>query len=177
VELVIVRNPDAASTLPYLMHLPVGGGLLFRTKGTWPRTSALYCHPVPLSEWPEQPEVVERVRLRACERRGAAIDIVADRSREHRSQLVFTIARGREVVFWQAPRTRKQARPAVRVPTARAAGIADLTIFIDAHERYPYQFTNQQVHTDAGLCPAATMRSKSAVASPLPSNVSRCPTW
>ena len=172
-ELVIVRNPDAGSTLPYLMHLPVGGGLLFRTKGTWPRTSALYCHPVPLSEWPEQPEVVERVRLRACERRGAAIDIVADRSREHRSQLVFTIARGREVVFWQAPRTRKQARPAVRVPTARAAGIADLTIFIDAHERYPYQFTNQQVHTERrplpcgdyaveiGGCIAATVERKS----------------
>ena len=34
-ELVIVRNPDAASTLPYLMHLPVGGGLLFRTKNVF----------------------------------------------------------------------------------------------------------------------------------------------
>jgi ERCC4-type nuclease len=147
VELLIARNPDDASTLPYLMLVPVNGGLVFRTKGTWPRTAALYCHPVPVSEWPEQPEIIERIILRACERRGAAIDIVADRTREHRSQLVFTTARGREMVFWQAPRTRKQARPSVRVPTARAAGIVELEILVDAHERYPYQFSSQQVRT------------------------------
>ncbi|HWH35669.1 MAG TPA: hypothetical protein VNT56_10180, partial [Acidimicrobiales bacterium] len=121
-ELVIARNPDALSSLPYLLRLPLGDGLIFRTKGTWPRTAALYCHPVPADEWPVEPEVVERVPLRACQRRGAAIDVVADRAREQRSQLVFTTARGREVVFWQAPRTRKQSRPQVSVPRARAAG-------------------------------------------------------
>ena len=94
------------------------------------------------------PELVEEVALRACGRRGAAIDLVADRGREQRSQLVFTTAQGREVVFWQAPRTRKQARPAVRVPTARAAQVADLHILVDAHERYPYRFANQQVSTE-----------------------------
>jgi hypothetical protein len=72
---------------------------------------------------------------------------VADRSREQRSQIVFTHARGREMVFWQSPRTRKQARPDVRVPTARAAGIARLQILVDAHERYPYTFADQQVDT------------------------------
>jgi hypothetical protein len=41
--------------------------------------------------------------LRSCVRRGAAIDLVLDRARENRSQLVFTTARGREVVFWQSP--------------------------------------------------------------------------
>lgn len=52
-ELVIARNPDADSTLPYLLLLPIGSDrLVFRTKGTWPRTSALYCHPVPLGDWP-----------------------------------------------------------------------------------------------------------------------------
>jgi hypothetical protein len=50
-------------------------------------------------------------------------------------------------VFWQAPRTRKQARPAVRLPTARAAGIPELEIIIDAHERYAYRFVAQQVRT------------------------------
>jgi len=55
-----------------------------------------------------------------------------DRARENRSQLVFTTARGREAVFWQSPRTRKQARPNVRVPTARAAGIAVLEIVVDS---------------------------------------------
>ncbi len=146
-ELLIARNPDPDSALPYLLWLPIGDGLLFRTKGTWPRTSALYCHPVPAEEWPDQPEILERVPLRACARRGAAIDVVADRGREQRSQIVLTTARGREVVFWQSPRTRKQARPDVRTPTARAAGIAELEIVVDAHERYAYRFAGQAVRT------------------------------
>jgi hypothetical protein len=50
-------------------------------------------------------------------------------------------------VFWQSPRTRKQARPNVRVPTARAAGIAELEIVVDSHEQYPYRFGGQQVRT------------------------------
>lgn len=147
VELLIARNPDPESTLPYLLRLPIGDGLVFRTKGTWPRTSALYCHPVPGADWPAQPDIVERVPLLACTRRGAAIDVVAARGREQRSQVVFTNARGREMVFWQSPRTRKQARPDVRLPTARAAGIAELEILVDAHERYPYGFAGEQVRT------------------------------
>ena len=146
-ELLIVRNPDPVSTLPYLMKVPIGGGLIFRTKGTWPRTSALFCFPVPASEWPAVPDVVERIPLTACTRRGAAIDVVAARGRENRSQIVFTHARGREMVFWQSPKTRKQARPDVRVPTARAAGIPELEIVVDAHERYAYTFAGQQVRT------------------------------
>jgi hypothetical protein len=146
-ELVIARNPDDTSSLPYLLWVPLGDGLVFRTKGTWPRTSALFCYPVTRDEWPAAPEVVERVALKACARRGAAIDVVADRGREARSQIVFTRGRGREMVFWQAPRTRKQARPDVRVPTARAAGIADLHIVVDARERYPYRFAGQQATT------------------------------
>jgi len=147
VELLIARNPDPDSSLPYLLRLPIGAGLVFRTKGTWPRTSALYCHPVPTSEWPGDEEVVERIALSACTRRGAAIDVVAARGREQRSQVVFTNARGREMVFWQSPRTRKQARPDVRLPTARAAGIAALEILVDAHEKYAYGFAGQQVRT------------------------------
>ena len=84
-------------------------------------------------------------------RRGAAIDVICDRARENRSQLVFTTARGRDAVFWQSPRTRKQARPNVRTPTARAAGIAELQIVVDAHEQYAYRFATQQVeHGQAG---------------------------
>lgn len=84
--------------------------------------------------------------LRACARRGAAIDVVAARGREQRSQIVFTTGRGREMVFWQSPRTRKQARPEVRLPTGRATP-AELEILVDAHERYPYQFARQHVRT------------------------------
>jgi hypothetical protein len=146
-ELIVARNPAADSSLPYLLWVPLGEGLVFRTKGTWPRTGALYCHPVGREEWPGEPEIVERVRLRSCSRRGAAIDVICDRGREQRSQIVFTRARGREVVFWQSPRTRKQARPQVRLPTARARGIEELEIVVDAHERYPFRFDAQPVRT------------------------------
>ena len=51
------------------------------------------------------------------------------------------------MVFWQSARTRKQARPNVSVPTARAAGIPDVSIVVDSHERYAYRFAGQQVQT------------------------------
>jgi hypothetical protein len=147
VELLIARNPDPDSRLPYLLLLPLAGGMVFRTSGTWPRTSALYCYPVPVEEWPEAPEIVERAGVRSCVRRGAAIDLVLDRARENRSQIVFTRARGRDAVFWQSPRTRRQARPNVTTPTARAAGIAELEITVDSHERHAYRFAGRQVST------------------------------
>jgi ERCC4 domain len=147
VELLIARNPDADSRLPYLLLLPLAGGMVFRTSGTWPRTSAVYCYPVSADEWPSDPDVVERVGVRSCVRRGAAIDLVLDRGRENRSQIVFTRARGRDAVFWQSARTRRQARPNVTTPTARAAGIAGLEITVDSHERYAYRFGGRQVRT------------------------------
>ena len=51
------------------------------------------------------------------------------------------------------PRTRKQARPQVNLPTARAAGIIELEIVIDAHERYAYRFAGQQVRTTSQALP------------------------
>jgi ERCC4 domain len=146
--MVIALNPDENSRLPYLMRVPQpGGDLLFRTSGTWPRIKALYCYPVSLDEWPADAVIVERLELRSCQRRGAAIDVILQRPRENRSQLVFTTARGRDAVFWQAPRTRKQARPNVRTPTARAQGVEGLQILVDSHERYAYRFVTQQADT------------------------------
>jgi hypothetical protein len=152
-ELLIATNPDPDSRLTYLLLVPLGDGLVLRSAGTWPRTKALYCHPAPVEEWPDAPDIIERVPLRSCVRRGAAIDLVAARTRENRSQLVFTTARGRDAVFWQSPRTRKQARPSVALPTARAAGIAELEIIVDAHERYAYRFAGQQVRTTSRALP------------------------
>ncbi|BBZ06620.1 hypothetical protein MDOR_07890 [Mycolicibacterium doricum] len=147
-ELLIAVNPDDESRLRLLLRVPLAGGdLLFRTSGSWPREKALFAYPVPLEEWPHNPVIVERVPLRSCRRRGAAIDVIADRSRHNRSQLVFTQARGRDVVFWQSPRTRKQARPNVRTPTARAHGIEQLQIVVDSHEQYAYRFATQQATT------------------------------
>ena len=61
--------------------------------------------------------------------------------------MLTRIRGGREEIFWQTSRTAKQARPAVSVPTARAAGIADLPIIVDSHERYAWKFSGQQVST------------------------------
>jgi len=146
-EMLVAVNPDRDSRLGYLLRLPLGGGMVFRTSGTWPRAKALYCYPVEVEEWPTEPDVVERAPIRSCVRRGGAIDLILDRGRENRSQIVFTTARGREAVFWQSPRTRKQARPNVTTPTARAAGITSLEILIDSRERYAYRFATQQVTT------------------------------
>jgi hypothetical protein len=146
-DLLIVRNPDPASRLPFLMRLPLGGGLFFRTSDTWPRTKAVFCYPAGAEEWPTEPEIVDQVPVRSCVRRGASIDLVLDRGRENRSQLIFTVARGRDAVFWQSPRTRKQSRPKVNTPSARAAGIPALEIIVDTREQYAYRFARQQVST------------------------------
>jgi hypothetical protein len=107
VELLIARNPDPDSRLRYLPLLPLAGGMVFRTSGTWPRTNALYCYPVSADEWPEAPTSSNEQAFGPV-RRGAAIDLVLDRGRENRSQIGFTRARGRNAVFWQSPRTRKR---------------------------------------------------------------------
>lgn len=147
-DFLIARNPEEGSTLPYLLRIPLGEGFILKAKETWPRTSKVYCHRV--EEWPEDAEIVERVPVRSCVRRGAAIDLVLDRGRENRSQIVITTARGRQMIFWQTARTSKQARPAVSLPGARAGGIADLEIVVDSHERYPFTFADRQVTTTRG---------------------------
>ncbi len=50
---LIARNPDPDSTLPYLLLLPLGGGLVLKARDTWPRTSRVYCHRG--EDWPAQP--------------------------------------------------------------------------------------------------------------------------
>lgn len=150
-ELLVARNPDPDSSLPYLVRLPLGDGLVLKTRDTWPRTAKVYCHRA--EGWPEDAEVVERVPVRSCTRRGPAVDLVLDRARENRSQLVITQARGREVIFWQSPRTAKQARPNVALPTRRAAGQV-LDIVVDTGEKYAWSFGHQQATTRRRRLPA-----------------------
>lgn len=145
-DFVIARNPEPDSTLPFLIRVPLGpDGIVLKARESWPRTNKVYCHRAP--EWPADAEIVERVATRSCTRRGAAIDLVLDRGREARSQLVLTHVRGREAIFWQTARTAKQARPDVRTPTARASGLTELAILVDVHERYAWRFADQQVRT------------------------------
>jgi len=85
----VATNPDPDSTLPFLIRLPLPSGeLILKARDTWPRTAKVYCHRA--ERWPEAPEILEQVAVRSCRRRGVAIDLVLDRPRENRSQLVFT---------------------------------------------------------------------------------------
>ncbi|MFC4122575.1 ERCC4 domain-containing protein [Nonomuraea zeae] len=132
-ELVIVRNPDPEARLPYLIRLPLGPDeLILQAGGTWPREKAICCRLSSLGDWPGEPEVVERVPVRSCVRRGPVIDLVLDRARENRSQLVFTAAEGADTVLWRA---------------APASGIPELRIAVSSGERYAYSFSRQQVGT------------------------------
>jgi hypothetical protein len=95
-------------------------------------------------------EILERVPIRSCQRRGAAIDLVLDRGRNNRSQIVFTKPNagrpgGRPMIFWQTARTAQRARPGQRIPTRRASELDQLTIEIDTRERYPYTFAGRPV--------------------------------
>lgn len=144
----VATNPDPDSTLPFLVRLPLPDGeLVLKARDSWPRTAKVYCHRA--ERWPEQPQIIEQIAVRSCQRRGVAIDLVLDRPRENRSQLVFTrIQGGREAIFWQSARTTRQARPGIRVPRCRAAGLTNITILVDSRERYPYRFAQQQASTE-----------------------------
>ncbi|WP_040157001.1 ERCC4 domain-containing protein [Mobilicoccus massiliensis] len=145
-DFVIATNPEEGTTLPFLVRIPLGReGVVLKVKDRWPRTAKVYCHP---SAWPDEPEILERVPVRSCVRRGPAIDLVLDRGRENRSQFVMTRIRGgREAIFWQSRRTAKMARPAVSLPTARAAG-QRLQILVDHRERYAWRFGHQQAEVE-----------------------------
>jgi ERCC4 domain len=150
---VVARNPEPGSRLPYLIRVPLAdGNLVLKARAPWPRTERVYCHRA--DGWPDAPEVLEEIPVRSCIRRGVAIDLVLERPRERRSQLVFATVRGREAIFWQSPRTAAAARPGIRIPTRRAAGQAGLHVLIDTRERYPYRFGQQQATTERRALPA-----------------------
>ena len=85
-DLLVARNPDPDSSLPYLVRIPLGpAGIVVKARETWPKASKVYCHRA--DGWPEDAEIVERHPVRSCSRRGPAIDLVLDRARQNRSQL------------------------------------------------------------------------------------------
>ncbi len=150
-DLLIAHNPEEYSKLPYLVRIPIGDGLIIKTRETWPRTNKVYCHRADV--WPVEADIVQRLPVQSISKRGAAIDLVLQRSRESRSQFVITRARGREMIFWQSARTAKQARPNVSLPTARAHG-RSLQISVDTGEKYPYKFSHQQAEICRQRLPA-----------------------
>ena len=142
---IVARNPEADSSLPFLVFLPVDGGTWLKARETWPRSSRVYCHPagdVDVSSL----DVLERVNVLTCERRGPVVDLILERGNNRRAQFVFTQARGRAMIFWQTPKAAANARPGLRVPQRPARGFE--RIAIDTRERYGYTFTGRDVALD-----------------------------
>jgi hypothetical protein len=147
---VVARNPDADSKLPYLLLLPLEGGLVLKARESWPATARVYCHRFE-GAWPERPSSSSK-HASSCVA-GAAIDLVLDRPRLARSQFVFTQVKGREAVFWQTQKTARGANPGGRIPRRRTlAGAA--TIAVDTRERYPCRFAQQGAETVRATVPA-----------------------
>jgi hypothetical protein len=144
-EFIVARNPDPTSRLPFLVHLPIDGGLWLKVKDSWPRTARVYCHPAESVDV-DALEILERVGVRACVRRGVAIDLVLERGVNRRSQFVTTTARGRRMVLWQTQKVATSARPGVRIPSAPASPLS--VIFIDTRERYGYTFAGHAVRVE-----------------------------
>jgi hypothetical protein len=147
---LVARNPEPDSRLPYLVRLPIEGGLVLKVRDTWPRTARVFCYLIGHgpAAWPDDVEIIEDVGVLLCRRRGPAIDLVLDRPRNDRSQFVFTTMRdGRPGIFWQTRKVVGTARPGARIPGRRASGLAELEIVVDTRERYPFRFVKQQATT------------------------------
>jgi hypothetical protein len=143
---VVARNPDSESSLPYLLHVPVGGGLLLKAAEPWPLSSRVYCHLLDDRAVAEaELDALEEVGVRMCAWRGRAVDLVLERAQHNRSQFVFTTAHGRPAIFWQTPSVSRRSRPGFRMPRGRAPGVGSLTIDVDTREQRPYDFAGREV--------------------------------
>src|SRR5215471_14346446 len=87
----VARNPDPESRLPYLIWLPIEGGLVLKARETWPRANRVFCAR-DANPWDDSGDLLDDVPVVLCRRRGAAIDLVLDRPSLARSQFVFTEA-------------------------------------------------------------------------------------
>ena len=136
----VARNPDAESRLPYLIWLPIEGGVVLKARETWPRASRVFCAQ-DATPWDESAGLFDDVPVLLCRRRGAAVDLVLDRPLLSRSQFVFTQARGRPAIWWQTQKTAQAANPGARIPRGRSAG--PLTVAIDTREKYGWKFAGR----------------------------------
>ncbi len=161
----IGRNP-ASRRLPYLLRLPVtGAGRVFLAAGdTWPHGKDVFC--VQLDSWPGDGEIIEQVPVEACWWKGAAVHLVLARKQARRSMFVWTMSRGRPVIFWRSQTSMRGSRPGIRVPQARALR-ETLEIAIDSGERYPWGFARQSARTTRRSLPSgdyAVLRGDEIVA-------------
>jgi ERCC4-type nuclease len=144
-DFLVAVNPHTSSSLPFLLLVPYGDGIVLAAAGTWPRERSVFCQKRPIWCWPRSPEIVDRAATISCERRGASLELVLDRRIRNRSRLVYTTARGREMIFWQTARARGHYPERMEIPACAAAGVTGLEIIIDTREKDGYDFAYQPV--------------------------------
>ena len=100
--------------------------------------------------------------VRSCQRRGVAIDLVLDRPRENRSQLVLHPHPRRPRRDLLAIRAHHPPSPPrdPRPPPPRRLSSPQITIVVDSRERYPYKFAQQQASTERRALPAGDYGTK-----------------
>ena len=49
---LVAKNPERESSLPYLVQLPIDGGLILKVRAPWPATARVYCCHAFESAWP-----------------------------------------------------------------------------------------------------------------------------
>jgi hypothetical protein len=59
------RNPQDDSKLPFLLRLPIDGGLVLKARDVWPSTARVYCH-LYEEEWSDEIEIVEEIPVLLC---------------------------------------------------------------------------------------------------------------
>jgi len=140
---IVAQNPETDTSLPYLLHVPLEGGLWLKVRETWPRASRVYCHPIAEVALASL-VILERIAVLHCERRGPVVDLVPDRAQNRRAQFVFTQARGRPMIFWQTAKAAANARPGLRIPSrpsraldASSSTPANAMATRSAHDRSP----------------------------------------
>jgi ERCC4 domain len=137
-EFVVARNPLAGAKFPYIICVPLDRKeFWFLAKETWPRSSRVFCWPIPHA--PRGPlEIVDRAAVRSCTMVGQSINLLLQRRSRYRSQFVFVTSREKHYVFWQTAKAAQSARPGSRIP--RSTQSVDARIYIDSRERYGYTF-------------------------------------
>lgn len=110
--------------------------------------------------------MIEAVPIRSCERRGQAIDLVVDRSRNNRSQFVFTQP---HATVAGSRRGGRRGPPAAPGPASasRSSGRGALRpspIAVDSLEGYLCRFAGRPAEWEGTRCPPRTTPFETAIA-------------
>jgi hypothetical protein len=74
-DFMVARNPEAESSLPYLVFVPIDGCTWLKARETWPRSSRVYCH-LAADVDVGALDVLERIAVLSCEPRGPVVDLL-----------------------------------------------------------------------------------------------------